>query len=117
MKKILMSLFAGLSLLATPALADSDGQNRSVRVANYSNTYHLVYVNARNEHGREYDALKGSAISPGYNRILSFDDGEGHGHCIFFVTARFSNGVTAQRSINVCTASTWKIADIDNSVE
>lgn len=117
LKKLLLG--AALAFTSTAAFADADGQNRAVRVINYSNSHYIVSLTAVNEHGRSYDALPQTQhyISPGYNRILTFDDNEGHNHCNFVVRATFDNGVAAERTLNVCSATNWNIYDIDNTVD
>jgi len=109
---------AAAAALSTPAAADSDGRNRNVRVENHSNLSALIRVTFTNPHGRTYDAMPGVAIDHGYNRVLSFDDGEGHGHCVYTLRAEFANGVYATRTnLNVCQARVWRIYDVDNRVD
>lgn len=114
-KKLLGGLLA-LAAVAAPTAALAD-YSRGVRVMNFSNSSYIVRLTATNEHGRTYDVLSGMSITPGYNRYLSFNDGEGHNHCLFYVKAIFANGVQAARTLNVCTATNWRIFDLDNDVQ
>lgn len=116
-KKIVLAL-AAASMAAAPSVALQANDTR-IRVENRSNTNSIVGILAQNIHGQTFKVLSGGyTISPGYNRILDFDDGSGHNHCIYNIGAVFSNGTTAIRqNVNVCTTVTWHIYDLDNTLE
>lgn len=112
---MIKKLALALALLATasPALA----ANRTVQVHNRTGLgVDIVSVQLRNTHGRVYELLNEN-IWPGHYQNVVFDDGEGHGHCVYDIYAQFSNGVYAQRSnVNVCVTYSWDIYDRDNVV-
>lgn len=100
------------------AAAAQDGRERLIRVENHSNSSHIVSVRIANPHGRVYELLSPYTISPGYNRTLTFDDGEGHNHCVYNAQVTFANGTYALRhNVNVCVAYSWKVYDIDNVMD
>jgi hypothetical protein len=116
-KKIALA-FAALSLTLAPAAANAQVRDTRVRVENHSGIgQYITSIRIGNEHGRIYQILSAGYITPGYNRTIDFNDGEGHGHCVYAVQAKFANGTHATRTLNVCQASVWKIYDLDNTVE
>jgi hypothetical protein len=114
-KKIALAV-AALSLV--PAAANAQGQDTRIRVENHSGiNQYITSIRIANTHGRIYQVLSAGYITPGYNRTLDFDDGEGHGHCVYAAEVKFQNGTTATRTLNVCQTSIWKIYDLDNTIE
>jgi hypothetical protein len=120
MMKRFLAAAAALAMAVVPLAAvyaqSNDGFNRMVRVENRSNTVNITSVLMENPNGQVFRPLAaGSVISPGYNRILNFDDGQGH--CYYNIRADFANGrVAYQRNVNVCQATVWSIYDLDNQV-
>jgi hypothetical protein len=101
-----------LMLGALAARAQSDRENRTVKIVNETSKpiYHLYVSNVDEENWGPDQLGVFESIDSNHYELFNMDDGTGH--CLFDIKAVLSDGSYAvHRSFNVCTEGSWTVVD------
>lgn len=116
MKTLAIALAAAAAMIAIPAQAADDDQNRVVTIENLSTQAVREVYASPTEHDTWEEDMLGSDMLPS-GESMRFDINNGTDECIYDLKAVLENDKEyIRRKVNVCAVSKWVIGDAGDSI-